>query len=77
MEDTLDDIVKMGIIDIGPECFASGDLRIISYKGENYYQSCGEVVNETKTGTSHCVKRVGHGTSPHEDFFGTTRENNG
>lgn len=66
-----------GIVNLGSEMFANGDLSVISYKGENYYQSCGEVV----TGSGHpdeesttCVRRVRHPGRIHEDWDDNTRE---
>lgn len=62
------------IVDIGPECFTDGDRLVISYKGDNYYRSCGTVVLDSGLGSSSCVKRSGHQSKDHEDFFGNTRE---
>lgn len=63
--------------DIGPECFASGDGLVISYKGENYYKACGALVEPVRApegGSTSCVKRVNHPGNIHEDWHGNTRE---
>lgn len=67
---------KDNIINIGPECFADGDLDVICYKGENYYKSCGEIVrlNDPEKGPdggySTCVKRFNHQGGLHQDYEG-------
>ncbi len=67
MDPNFDDFV-----DLGPELFASGDLTVISYKGQNYYKACGVTVTEqVDVGTSTCVKRVDHPGFMHEDYEGT------
>lgn len=64
----------MSIIDIGPECFASADVHVISYKGDNYYKSCDEfVADRPKGGQTFCVKRIGHPGTIHEDWDGLVR----
>lgn len=61
--------IKGDFIDIGPQCFTDGD--VISYKGENFYRACGELVAELEGGgRSHCVKRIGHPGNQHEDYDG-------
>lgn len=56
---------------IGPECFASTDDTVISWKGVNYYQACDELVVAGPKGSStHCVKRVDHPGDIHEDYDG-------
>lgn len=65
--------ISTDIIDFNvPEMFASADLKVISYKGENYYRACGEPVWESKEdGTkSSCIKPRGHLYSDHEDVYG-------
>lgn len=65
-------------IDIGAQCFTDTDEKIISYKGENYYKSCPELVADLPDGgQSFCVKRVGHPGYIHEDFDGRTRTEDG
>lgn len=76
-DELADDIERWqgSIVDLGPECFASGDLSVISWKGENYYRACGEVVTTLETGGySHCVKRRKHPGKVHEDYFGYTKD---
>jgi hypothetical protein len=62
-------------IDIGPECFATADATVISYKGDNYYRACDVVVGDNEEGgQKFCVKRVGHPGKTHEAYDGATRE---
>lgn len=62
------------IVDLAPELFKSADDRVISYKGVNYYKTCGEVVYEKRDGsTSHCVLRMHHPYPDHEDYEGRHR----
>ncbi len=66
------------IIDIGPQCFASGDLSVICFQGENYYRACGELVTgESEDEFTTCVKRVNHPDIIHEDYDGSTRHTDG
>ena len=58
------------VIDLGPELFATGDRKIICWKGEWYYGSCSAPVRESDQGLSHCVKPYNHPSKQHEDFFG-------
>lgn len=69
-----DDNFNRNFIDIGPECFASGDELVISYKGSNYYKACGKTVLSGGFGSSTCVNRLNHPSKQHEDFFGNFRE---
>lgn len=60
------------IIDIGPETFTDG--LVISHKGENYYLACGSLVtNKDGGGQSFCVKRTGHPSRIHEDYYGNLK----
>lgn len=64
-----------GFVDIGPACFADGGFTVISYRGANYYRACNAFVAERPDGAQNfCVKRVGHGGTYHEDFFGNRRD---
>lgn len=59
---------------IGPECFASVDDKVISWKGANFYKACDELVMENPLGgATHCVKRVDHPGDIHEDYDGNRR----
>lgn len=64
--------ISQDIIDLGSEMFASADLKVISYKGENYYRACGaELFQDPDNGTtSSCIKPIGHVYSEHEDANG-------
>lgn len=54
--------------------FTSRDRKVISWNGENYYQSCGEFVADLPDGgESSCLKRVGHPSPEHEDYDGRVR----
>lgn len=66
--------IAQGIIDLAPEMFASSDLKVINYKGNNYYRACGEHVFESKEdgSRSSCVKPAGHIYWEHEDAWGRT-----
>ena len=67
--------ISKDIIDLGPDMFASSDLKVINYKGNNYYKACGERVNETPDGVkSSCIKPIGHIRWRHEDSFGRQRD---
>lgn len=48
--------------DLGSELFATGDGEVISWKGDNFYKSCGAIVDDDRPngGTSTCVLPVGH-----------------
>lgn len=68
--------LKGDLVDIGPECFTNGE--VISYKGQNYFLSCAEYVSDLDDGgQSFCVKRINHPGHIHEDYAGTTREDDG
>lgn len=63
-----------------PEMFASADEKVISWKGRNFYQACGEDVQEHYNidtnlvdGMTTCVKPIGHATREHEDADGRFR----
>lgn len=67
----------MDVVDIGPQAFATGDLAVINYKGENYYKSCGEFVSGSRDpdeASTLCVKRVDHPGWEHEDWDGNLRD---
>lgn len=65
--------ISNDVVDLGPEMFASSDLKVIGYKGENYYRSCPEkVYDKPEGGATFCVKPIGHVQSEHEDAFGRT-----
>lgn len=75
MRKTLD--ISTGIVDIAPGMFASDDLKVINYKGDNYYRACGETVIESLPddgSRTSCVKPVGHIMSTHEDCYGHTMD---
>lgn len=56
---------------LGLECFRTDN--IISYKGENYFRACDVLVKVWPGGEqTHCVKRVGHPSVDHEDYYGNT-----
>lgn len=59
---------------IAPECIIWADGGVISYKGENYYRACDELVSDLPDGgQSFCVKRVNHPGNLHEDYSGIVR----
>lgn len=64
--------ISKDVIDFDiPEMFASKDLKVISYKGENYYRACGQLVWEKPDGgTTSCIKPEGHIRWVHEDGHG-------
>lgn len=66
--------ISKDVIDLGPELFASADLRVISYKGNNYYKTCDEKVYDLPAGgATHCVLRMFHHYG-HQDFEGRVLE---
>lgn len=66
--------ITTDIIDLGPELFASSDLRVISFKGENYYKVCGQTVWQGEDGSSSsCIFPLHHPYWKHQDWEG--REN--
>jgi hypothetical protein len=70
MSDSNNDIVDFPVA----EMFADGELKVISYKGENYYRGCNAYVMQHDDGsTSHCVKPVDHTSPEHEDYYGNRR----
>lgn len=55
------------------KCVVQGD--VISYKGDNFYRSCGYIVTGTPLlGSTSCLKRIGHPGNVHEDYAGLTRK---
>lgn len=64
--------ISSDVIDFDvPEMFASKDLKVISYKGANYYKACGATVWEKPSGgRTSCIKPVGHIRWAHEDGHG-------
>lgn len=61
--------------DLDAPAFTNIVETVISYKGENFYKACGELVTgRPDEGTTSCVKRVGHPGDIHEDFDGNTTE---
>lgn len=60
--------------------FASGDEKVINWKGETYYKSCNAIVytfppqHPSGHAASYCVKREHH-AGIHEDFHGRTKTN--
>lgn len=52
-------------------CFSDDEETVISYKGCNYYKACDVPVSVTVDGQrTHCVKRLGHQSLGHEDYYG-------
>jgi len=59
---------------LGSFCFTNG--RVINHKGENYYKACDAIVaklDDLEGGMSHCVKRLDHPSTEHEDYQGRVK----
>lgn len=67
--------VQVEFVNIGPECFSDTDEKVISWKGQNYYRACDEIVCDLpEGGQAFCVKRVGHPGTIHEAYHGEIRD---
>lgn len=63
-----------GTKNLDAPAFTNALESVINYKGDNYYKACGHIVRQTEHGTTSCVKRAGHPSAEHEDFYGVTTD---
>lgn len=63
--------ISADVVEITEPLFASADLRVIGFKGDNYYKACGQIVREYPAGgTSSCILPEHHTYHECEDIDG-------
>lgn len=59
------------------ECYITEDGKVISYRDQEYFKPCGEIVLDGQTpigvAPTYCVKIVDHPSHVHEDKYGYIR----